>query len=215
MTERKHSPNLRRSLGGLVGFGLAGALGILPGAAAGQTVKEIPLPVAGSAPVDIVAGPDESVWFTEQHGDRIGRVSRCGELAEFALPATGNFLRGIAAGPDGNLWFTELVGKIGRITTAGAITEYTIPGGISEPIEIVAGADGNLWFTEYYNRIGRITPAGLVTLFPIPTVSSAPRFITVSSETFSSPRVSMTDSPPSPRRWRARASPSSPRRTTP
>ncbi len=104
MTGRKRNPTLRRSFGGLAGFVLAGAFGMPPGAAAGQTVTEIALPVAGSTPVDIIGGPDESVWFTEQHGDRIGRIAPCGELAEFTVPTARSFLRGITAGPDGNLW---------------------------------------------------------------------------------------------------------------
>src|SRR5438105_925769 len=119
--KRKRGRHLRRALV------LVGAFGIVPGAAAGQTVAEITLPVIGSAPIVIAAGPDESVWFTEQHGNRIGRIGRCGELAEFAVPTAGSFPRGIIAGPDKNLWFTELVGKIGRITPAGAITEFPIP----------------------------------------------------------------------------------------
>jgi streptogramin lyase len=72
---------ISRALGGLPGLVLAAAFEILPGAAAGQMVTEIALPVVGSAPIDIVAGSDESVWFTEQHGSRIGRIGRCGELA--------------------------------------------------------------------------------------------------------------------------------------
>ena len=105
MAERKRRRHLRRELGRLPGLVLACALGILPGAAAGQTVTEIALPVVGSAPIDIVAGPDESVWITP-----------AGVVTEFPVPTPGSSPYGIAAGPDGNIWFTEFAAdKVGRL----------------------------------------------------------------------------------------------------
>src|SRR5260221_3143697 len=106
VVKRKRGRHFRRAVGRLPGLVLAVAFGIVPGAAAGQTVTEIVLPNVGSAPIVIAAGPDESVWFTEQHGNRIGRIGRCGELAEFTVPTAGSFPRGITAGPAKNLWFT-------------------------------------------------------------------------------------------------------------
>src|SRR6266545_4971760 len=93
-----------------------------------QTVTEFPLR-PGSNPVEIVAGPDGNLWFTEYTYDAstaaIGRITTAGTLREFGLPA-GGYPVGIAAGPDGNLWFTKSPDKIGRITTSGLVTEFPL-----------------------------------------------------------------------------------------
>ena len=124
---------------------------------------------ANSHPFGITAGPDGNLWFTENLGNKIGRITPAGTITEFSsvfAPFSG--LNGITAGPDGNLWFTEvLANKVGRITPAGTITEFST--GLtanSTPLGITAGPDGNLWFTETSaNKIGQITPTGTITEF--------------------------------------------------
>jgi streptogramin lyase len=146
------------------------SLCLLSGGAYAQVVTEFSAGIsAGSAPFGITAGPDGNLWFTEQQGNRIGRITPNGVVTEFSAGITaGANLQSIAAGPDGNLWFTEVSGnRIGQITPSGVVTEFStgITGGAA-PIDITAGPDGNLWFTEYIgNRIGRITPNGVVTEF--------------------------------------------------
>ena len=140
-----------------------------------QTITEYPIPTPASVPIDITAGPDGNLWFTEfTPGVRtIGRITPEGTITEFPLPpnpANGPF--GIAAGPDGNLWFTlapleDVPGNsaIGRITPDGTSTEFPLADG-SEPLGIAAGPDGNLWFVlAGTNAIGRITTSGVVTEF--------------------------------------------------
>jgi virginiamycin B lyase len=129
-----------------------------------------------SSPSGIALGPDGNLWFTEQSGDRIGRITPRGVLTEYSAGITPfSNPTAIAAGPDGNLWFTEnagfsgasTTGRIGQITPSGAITEFSagIPSG-AHPAGIAAGSDGNLWFTDNgAPRVGRITPAGAVTMF--------------------------------------------------
>ena len=149
-----------------LGFGLLG----LSGAAQAQVVTEFSAGItAGSEPWGITAGPDGNLWFTEQGGDRIGRITTAGVVTLFSVGITpGASPFDITAGPDGNLWFTEQVGdRIGRITTAGVVTEFSagITAG-AQPRGITTGPDGNLWFTEQGgDRIGRITTAGVVTEF--------------------------------------------------
>ena len=124
-----------------------------------------------ASPVEIAAGPDGNLWFTELDGDAIGRITPSGVVTEFLDGISiGSGPLGITPGPDGNLWFTEYdAGRIGRITTAGVVTEFSVgisPG--SSPRSIVTGADGNLWYTDTNGRrIGRITTAGVVTEFSI------------------------------------------------
>ena len=71
--------------------------------------------------------PDGNLWFTENLGNKIGRITTGARSRSFPSRRRRR-LSGITAGPDGNLWFTEADGnKIGRITTAGVITEFPVP----------------------------------------------------------------------------------------
>src|SRR5712691_9332341 len=89
---------------------------------------EFPIPTAGSSPIAITAGPDGNLWFAEQEGNKIGRITPSGTITEFAIPTSPSSPIAITAGPDGNLWFAELEGnKIGRVTPSGTITEFAIP----------------------------------------------------------------------------------------
>ncbi len=123
---------------------------------------------SASSPAGIALGADGNLWFTEEYGDRIGRITPRGVVTEFSAGLTPfSLASSITAGPDGNLWFTENAGRIGRITPAGVITEFSagIPSG-AQPVAIAAGSDGNLWFSDSTApRVGRITPAGAVTMF--------------------------------------------------
>jgi len=146
------------------------------GAAHAQTITEYAMPTAASGPTGIVVGPDGALWFTEQAGNNIGRVSTAGVVTEYPIPTANSAPTGITAGSDGALWFTEMAGdKIGRITTAGAITEYS--GFTGNPTGITAGPDGALWFFAglinstgggfplAYSYVGRITTAGVITQY--------------------------------------------------
>ena len=140
---------------------------VLPSPAGAATVTEFSDGIAaGSGPTGITAGPDGNVWFTEQFGNRIGRITPAGVVTEFSdgLSDGSLYLRDIAAGPDGNLWFTEIA-AIGRITPAGVITEFSAgitPGG-GQIRGIAAGPDDNLWFARKRLRVGgffSIEPCG-------------------------------------------------------
>ena len=130
-----------------------------------------------SDPSGIAAGPDAALWFTEEAGNQIGRITTAGVITEFPI-TTANiyFPVGIVAGPDGVLWFTG-GGAIGRITTAGVITAFQMLSGVSSPYGIATGPGGTLWFTvenppAIGDRIGRITPDGMITEFPVSTPNS-------------------------------------------
>jgi virginiamycin B lyase len=134
------------------------------------TIKEYQLN-GNSSPLEITAGPDGALWFTEYFGNKIGRITTAGDITEYPLPIDPggvSQLMSITAGPDGALWFTEAaLGKIGRITTSGSITEYTVPSGPG-PLSIVFGPDGALWFTASSGAIGRITTTGAITEYSLP-----------------------------------------------
>jgi hypothetical protein len=160
---RARRPALRPRRVGLLGLLalLVAAAAPGPSIAATGGVTEFSFGIsAGAALRGITAGPDGNVWFTEQNGNRIGRITPSGVVTEFSAGiSTGAAPGGITAGPDGNLWFTEQNGsRIGRITPQGVVTEFSA--GISAGaglLGITAGPDGNLWFTEVFgNRIGRL-----------------------------------------------------------
>ena len=144
------------------------------------TMTEHLVPTSGTFPRGITVGSDGNLWFTEDQGQSIGRVTPAGVITEFPVfsgPFGAGATEGITNGPDGNIWFTEYTRQaIGRITPTGAITEFSLA---NRPYGITAGPDGNLWFAERSgNNIGRITPAGAITEFPIPSPNSNPTGIT-------------------------------------
>lgn len=124
---------------------------------------------ASSTPYGIASGPDGNLWFTEQTGNRIARITPSGTVTEFSTGITGAVEPiGIASGADGNLWFTEhSANRIGRITPSGTVTEFSSGITGQAPARITSGPDGNMWYVyDNGNYIGRITPSGAITEFP-------------------------------------------------
>jgi streptogramin lyase len=70
----------------------------------------------GASAQDIVRGPDDTLWFTDNKTHCVGRVSMNGVITEVPAPSAGT-LMGITPGPDGNVWFVEETQeKIARLT---------------------------------------------------------------------------------------------------
>jgi streptogramin lyase len=137
------------------------SIGLTAGVASASTAGSMTIYPGIDSPYGITAGPDGALWFTNNHGNSIGRITTSGKVTTY----TGTGIdgpEGITAGPDGALWFTNFSNNsIGRITTSGTVTNYTGTG-IDEPDGITAGPDGALWFTNG-DSIGRITTSGTVT----------------------------------------------------
>src|ERR1700722_7773061 len=143
-----------------------------------QTLTITALTASGS-PAGITVGPDGALWFTENQGNRIGRMTTAGVYTHYEVPTPRSGVDSITVGPDGALWFTENQrNNIGRITTDGGFTEYVVTTPGSGPAGIATGPDGALWFTESAaGRIGRITRTGEIGEYPIPTPDAGPRHI--------------------------------------
>lgn len=139
-----------------------------------HTTALFDLPHPDSRPIDIVAGPG-GMWFTEETGDRIGRIDANGVITEFNVTTPSSKPTGIALGPDGNIWFTlAAADRIGRVTPAGVVSEFPLPGPGRYPNSIVAGPDGSLWFTSHdLGQVGRISVTGAVVEFDAGGVSPA------------------------------------------
>ena len=84
-------------------------------------ISEFPIPTSNSQPMNITAGPDGNLWFTERAGNKIGRITTAGTITEFASVATAP--DGITKGPDGNLWFAAQH-AVGKVTPAGQVTLF-------------------------------------------------------------------------------------------
>src|SRR5438270_5338904 len=133
---------VRRGLSAAASLALVAAGAILTGpvaqAAVGD-VTEYAIPTPSSFPFGIAAGRDGNVWFTEDIGNKVGKITKSGAITEYPIPTAGSNPIGITAGPDGKIWFTESgTNKVASVTSSGVITEYTIPGPYSKPVSIVA-----------------------------------------------------------------------------
>jgi len=126
-------------------------------------VTEFDLPRPDAGPGDITAGADGSMWFVElagrvdgiaTDGNRIGRITMAGEIAEFPIPSNGTPIN-IAVGPDRNIWFTKR-GLLGRVRPDGTITEFQLASATAGATGLTAGSDrqppdrlsNRLWFAE-------------------------------------------------------------------
>ena len=90
------------------------------------TFTEFPIPTSNSTPNDITTGPDGNLWFTEEEGSKIGKITSSGIITEFQVSTSRSNPYGITAGSDGNVWFTEeFTSKIGKITPSGIITRVS------------------------------------------------------------------------------------------
>jgi streptogramin lyase len=147
--------------------------------AAPGDITEYAIPAANASPMGIAAGPDGNVWFTEQGGNFVSKITAAGVITEYAIPTANASPSGIATGPDGNLWFTEgQANKVANVTPSGVFTEYPVPTANSNPSNVTAGPDGSLWFTESgANNLGKVTTSGDFTEYPVPTTASAPQGI--------------------------------------
>jgi hypothetical protein len=143
-------------------------------------LREFLIPTPNSRPVAIVKGSDGNFWFTEEHGNKIGRITSQGVVAEYLIPTPNSIPGGLTRGSDGNLWFYENKGdKIGRVTAQGQITEFAVQIG-SDLVGIAAGPDGNLWFVDDASHIRRIATSGMfLSDYMIPTLESRPDALTV------------------------------------
>jgi streptogramin lyase len=129
----------------------------------------------------IASGPDGNVWFTEETGNAVGRITPGAVITEFTAGFPTGSPQGIVTGPDGNLWVAMAGGDgaIAQVTKAGVVTEFPVPTP-GDPTDIAVGPDKNLWYVDSAaNLIGRITPEGSITEFSAGlTALSAPSSIT-------------------------------------
>jgi virginiamycin B lyase len=155
-------------------------LPVLAPTAAAEHVTKFSVGGGYPTPVEITAGPDGALWFSDRYAASIGRITTDGAITHVDVGGSTPGPFGVAAGPDGGVWYTlTLDNRVGRISPATLKTvEYDLPTPGAYPTVITAGPDGNMWFVELLaHKIGRVTPAGVVTEFATPTPNSFPKAI--------------------------------------
>ncbi|CAH6419344.1 Hypothetical protein HVR_LOCUS548 [uncultured virus] len=76
------------------------------GSQAGK-IKEFPIPTYNSRPIAIIPSPDgKYMWFTEENGHNVVRISVKGEMTKFPVPLTQRncLLASLTFDREGNLW---------------------------------------------------------------------------------------------------------------
>ncbi|MFI9025390.1 hydrolase [Streptomyces sp. NPDC053560] len=121
--------------------------------------KKWPLP-KNSAPNDIVAGPDEALWFTDRRS--IGRMDTDGGLTHFPVHGS-KYPSDIVLGPDKALWFTT-DHRVGRIATQGKLKGKVIlwpVRGAKNLTALVPATEGSFWLADRDTAtLLRFTPPG-------------------------------------------------------
>lgn len=107
--------------------------------------------------LSMTPGPDGNVWFGEDAGSYIDKVTPSGVVTR--VYNTSGSTRGIFTGPDGNIWYSSpFTSQIGAVSTNGSAQNYGI--GVP-PGEITRGPDGAMWFTTRNGTIiGKISTSG-------------------------------------------------------
>src|SRR4051812_5410199 len=87
-----------------VAAALAASLALAAPAMAAPAVNGI-FPLKGTVETNnkIVPGPDGNMWFTQNTGKEVARITPSGQVQEFDLKL-GETALGITPGPDGNMW---------------------------------------------------------------------------------------------------------------
>ena len=144
---------------------------------------------APTRPIAIVPEPgSNAMWFTEEAGNRVSRITPDGTITEYPVPMTQSnvILAGLAFDGEGNLWLQQYIDQNdpapANPSPAGAdyviridksivktspadisrvpITYYKVPSTQTVMHRIVQGPDGNIWFTELgVNKVGKLTLA--------------------------------------------------------
>ncbi|MDD5263207.1 MAG: hypothetical protein PHU43_00005, partial [Candidatus Bipolaricaulis sp.] len=160
---RSESRDVGRGI--LVLFGTLIALaGTVLGSGEPATLTSWTVPTPGSTPGGIVVA-DGMVYFTEAHGNMLGRLDPATNLITEWDVGLGP--ERLAIGPEGGVYFTERwADRIGRILPGGDFyTSEAAAAAGSEPLGLVVDLSGppSLWYTEREaSKVGRVALGGLL-----------------------------------------------------
>lgn len=146
-------------------------------------------------PFQMAMGPDGSLYFTENGGSRVRRITPDGRLVRVAgngftgngpdgvpaLQAPLGDLWGIAVGPDGSVYVADRsYHRVRRISPDGTLSTLAGNGGYGfngdggpatqatlwEPIAVAVGPDGSVYISDFQNvRVRRVGTDGIIRTF--------------------------------------------------
>jgi streptogramin lyase len=150
------------------------------------TIYQFSIPTPANKPQWIAAGSDGNMWFTENPGGKVARITPAGVVTEFTIPTANAQPQKIIGASDGNLWFTEFsttpapgTSKIAKVTTTGTFTEFFTlfaPPPPDNPLGLVDHGDGNIWYVANgSSRVGYQSINGSTAgETSVPTANSGP-----------------------------------------
>jgi virginiamycin B lyase len=154
--------------------------------AAGTMLAEYTMPTRASGPAGLAFDRTGAIWFTEEFGNRIGRIAPDGTIKEFALPRPDTKPAGIALGTDGRMWFTEgnwtggielklkyNAHMVGAIAADGSVAEYPLDGPGAFATNIVAGPGDTMWFLDGQTIVKLRLDGTVANAAPLPATSRA------------------------------------------
>ncbi|MGH7722116.1 MAG: virginiamycin B lyase family protein [Candidatus Dormibacteria bacterium] len=127
-------------------------------------VTAFPVQCCDVSPFDITAGPDGNLWFTEQLGNAVGKVTPSGSVTEYPLSGRGTLgaPQDITSGPGGKLWFSETnAAQVAAISTDGQTVDLHPLGAGEIAGGMLTDSNGtSVWFTDAANdNVGEIDSA--------------------------------------------------------
>jgi streptogramin lyase len=162
-------PSIGRASLVLIGA-LICVLALVAGSARAANVQLFDLPTPDPGLSNIVAGPDGALWFNEQNGFAVGRITTTGAVTAFPVPRASYSADGdgpttiVSSG--GGLWTLANVGStIDEISTAGAVTqEYANLN--QSATNLAPDSVGGVWATSLAGAGGGPVSGGLFRVDP-------------------------------------------------
>ena len=149
---------------------LACAPAFAAGSARAANVQAFAVPTPGAGLSNIVAGPDGALWFNEQNGFSVGRITTAGAITEYPVPRAvyshGGDGPTTIVSSGGSLWTLANVGStIDQLSTAGVATQLYARIGQSAT-NIAPDSAGGVWAASLTGAGGGPVSGGLFRVDP-------------------------------------------------
>lgn len=153
---------------------LASASGLAVAAGpASAAVQDFPVPTPDSELTDIATGKDGSLWFSEQKGYKVGRITTSGQITEWTIPRedaedTDFGPEELTVAADGRVWVLSDAHASAFVIDPSVpnvpVGRYAVNGdelGGRRGKDIAAAPDGTVWITDSLgDGVLRIAPDG-------------------------------------------------------
>ncbi|MDA4111694.1 MAG: hypothetical protein OK439_04095 [Thaumarchaeota archaeon] len=143
-------------------------------------IRQFPIPTTNSGPNAIISAPNNTFWFVEFTGGKLGEFFANNEtFKEFPIPENQSIPASLAIDHLGMIWFSDQSGKgsIWRFDPETRIfTQYKTLTAKSTPLFILIDDQNNVWFTETtQNRLGLMSyPNYTMGEYVLPSSNSGP-----------------------------------------